>query len=148
MYLRKETKTIETGQYTKIPFCKDCNSEDIEIIKTCKHCESHNISYPSSYNMVSEDKPGLKPCTIDIDIYIFKCDNCGKEFEKELSPSVISFTDSFESVDYGDDYISFTLNNDYCKECMETLLGDLNNQINNVLNQNNIDNTVYKLFNQ
>ena len=36
MFLRKEVKRIKTGSYRQVSFCKDCDSDEIETIQTCK----------------------------------------------------------------------------------------------------------------
>ena len=128
MFLRKEINNEPTGVKYVVPYCKDCHSQDIEIIKTCKHCGSHNIS--TGYNILSDD---VKYCTKEeykeVTKYIYKCDNCGKEFDGSNIDNYLSYADgAFEQCNYNrfedSDYIDYTnyqLNVDLCQECKKQL---------------------------
>ena len=149
MFLRKEVKRIKTGSYTLIPFCKDCDSEDIEIIKTCKHCGSHNIGNPTTFDLLSDDKKGVKPVYEDKNYYVYKCDKCGKEFGKYidlLKSNIISY--AYGEFIYGaveDSEKVIPLNEDLCEDCINKLISKLNKQLNEVTEQENVLNTLNKL---
>lgn len=150
MFLRKETRIRETGSFTMIPYCKDCDSEDIEIIKTCRKCGSKNIGHPTFNDLISDDKRGMKPNTMEYDVNIYSCDKCGKEFDGLREPNVISYSDYGEffagmSGDYGDNLL-FQLDEDLCKECTNILINDLNKQLEDIATRENIKNTMNRLF--
>lgn len=150
MFLRKEVKRVKTGSYKQVSFCKDCDSDEIETIQTCKKCGSHNIGHPSFYSMIDNDTRGLKPIYEDKEFYVYKCDNCGKEFDGLQVPNIISFSyDEFVpyKVETEDQYESeiYTLPKDLCDDCKKLLVSKLNKQLEEITNKDNVLNTLNKL---
>lgn len=149
MFLRKETRVRETGSYTMIPYCKDCSSEDVEIIKTCRKCGSQNIGHPTFNDLMSDDRRGMKPNTMEYEVSVYKCDNCGNEFDGLRTPNTISFSEYgefFAGVGEEDVCKIFHLEHDYCRDCTNNIIDKLNWQINQLATQENIEETISKLF--
>lgn len=149
MFLRKEVKRVKTGSYKQVSFCKDCDSDEIETIQTCKKCGSHNIGHPSFYSMIDNDTRGLKPIYEDKEFYVYKCDKCGKEFGKYidlLKSNIISY--AYGEFIYGaveDSEKVIPLNEDLCEDCINKLIYKLNKQLDEVTEQENILNTLNNL---
>lgn len=147
MFLRKEIKTIKTNSYKRVPFCKDCNSNDVEVIQTCKKCGSHNIGYPSFIDLCSKDNRGMIPIYEDKELYIYKCDKCGKEFDGLNEPNIISYGyDEFVLYKMDDDDCKiYTLSKDLCNDCKKLLVNKLNRQLEEIIDKDNVLNILNNL---
>lgn len=118
MFLRKELKQDIKGTIL-VPFCKDCDSQDIEIIRTCKQCGSHNITEDWT------DKRSQRVEVKEHEVSIYKCDICGKEFDGLNNDCYMSYAEGdFEKSNYSNfydsenvDYINYQLSKDLCPEC-------------------------------
>ena len=81
MYLGKSIEKV-AGSVQLVPFCSDCNSQNIETIQTCKCCGSHNITTDWF------DDRSRKQTYEDCNVYIYKCDGCGKELSVKLKSNI------------------------------------------------------------
>lgn len=142
MFLRKEKRKYKSGNYRMIPFCRDCDSIEVETVQTCKHCGSHNIGYPSFDDMISEDKRGMLEIEKEKDVYIYKCDICGNEFDGIKIPSMVSYEDGeFMVGKFNNEYGTVTeygLDKDLCNECLTKLTSKLNSEIDNIVNKEHV----------
>lgn len=139
MFVKKIKKSFETGTTYVVDFCKDCGSQDIKVEYSCNKCHSHNIGHPI-YPISQEDDPRmLKKETVEKDVYVYKCDICGKEFEfvGENHPNTIHYDcDGFDIGYYEDAEKNYTLSDtDICKDCMKNIVNELNFQIDKILSK-------------
>lgn len=132
MFIERKIKSFATG--TKIvPFCKECNSQNIETIQTCKNCGSHNITA----DWYDERSQRLEFAEVEVSIY--KCDKCGKEYESKIDDNIISYDGEFnpfgcsQSDEYCiNDYMNYNLCVDLCKECKQKIVNMLNAKISRI----------------
>lgn len=129
MFLRKDIKKVKTGTVL-VPFCKDCDSNEVETIQTCKKCGSHNITVDW------QDDRSTKIEYAEKETYVYKCDCCGKEFDGFVIDDIISYNDYGEFVpykssfdDYGGNGIHYNLNKDLCNKCKQIIVDKLNKEI-------------------
>jgi hypothetical protein len=139
MFVKKIKKSFETGTTYVVDFCKDCGSQDIKVEYSCNKCHSHNIGHPT-YPIAQDDDPRmLKKETVEKDVYVYKCDICGKEFEfvGENHPNTIHYDcDGFDIGYYEDAEKNYTLPNmDICKDCIQNVVNKLNYQVNKILDK-------------
>ena len=132
MFLRKDIKKVETGKVL-VPFCKNCNSQNIKTIRICKDCGSHNVT--SDWM----DERSTKTEYAEKEIYVFKCDCCNKEFNGFTIDKFISYNECGEFVpfratdDHGNDVgTSFDLEMDLCEECKLVIVDKLNRELDNI----------------
>lgn len=130
MFLRNDTVKEPTGSKYIIPYCRDCNSYDVEIIHTCKSCGSNNIATPLIHNLDDyQNNIGTKQEFKDVTRHIYQCDICGNEFDGLKVDGYMSYADgSFESSNYAGfadadttDYTNYQLNKDLCLDCKKKL---------------------------
>lgn len=144
MFLRKEVKKVKTGTTQVVPFCKDCDSQNIETIQTCKDCGSHDIT--SDWM----DERSVKHVYEDKTFYVYKCDNCGKEFDGLEIDRFITFLDGvFEPFKYEDEDCEnklYLLDMDLCLDCKKKIAMKLNKEINNILQTKHVKDTVNKVI--
>ena len=147
MYLGKSIEKV-AGSVQLVPFCSDCNSQDIETIQTCKCCGSHNITTDWF------DDRSQKQTYEDCNVYKYKCDGCGKEFSVKLKSNIsrqntnkISFVDG-EFIPYSceDSSFEYIVPGDYCNNCLETLVRKLNFEVSRLTTSSHIQSTMDKLF--
>lgn len=126
----KQNEIPDQTHIISVPFCKDCNSQNIEIVKTCKECGSHNISSDIF------DKRSKKLGGNYIDVNVYKCDKCGKEFnlDEDEFCNIISICDG-EFLPYNtcselDKKVE--LKEDLCRECRDKLVEQLNKDFDNL----------------
>lgn len=153
MFLRKEEIEEKSNSYEIVPFCKDCNSQNIEVQYTCKDCNSHNIQ-PVQYNIFSIDERAHKIKTLLKTIYIYKCDKCNKEFNNVASPDNCITYDcgEFLPYKYDSEYDSdselikrFSTKLDLCPECKQKIVDKLNKEINKIVTEEHIEKIIDKL---
>ena len=134
MFLRKEIKEFNTGHIYLVPFCKDCDSQDIETIRICKKCGSHNVETPSIYE--NDDKRGHKKATEEREVYIYKCDKCGKEFNgKEVQSDITYDCGEFLVGKHEDIYCNsqiYTFKEDLCYDCLKKITIKLNKELDDI----------------
>lgn len=145
MFIERKTKTFETGTRL-VPFCKECNSQNIETIQTCKDCGSHQIT--SDWTDIRSQRVEMEKR----EVLIYKCDKCGKEFEfcnRYNNSNIISYGDGefcpFERSnddDYyvGSDLVNYNLGIDLCNECKEEFVNKLNARLSKLVSESNINN--------
>ena len=136
MFLRNEIKQKQVGELL-VPFCKDCNSQDIETIQICKKCGSHNIT--SDWT----DKRSTRPEFKEYELHIYKCDKCGKEFDMLSSDKFIHFDGEFypfkgNEEEYPEEVKNYTLDLDLCINCKEKLVSILNKKLNKFISKENV----------
>lgn len=143
MYLRKEKKTVETGTIIVVPFCDDCGSQEVKAVYTCQNCKSHNIKFPNIID--KDDERGLKKETREIDIYKYKCDICGNEYEwtkKERPNTIHCEEDNFNTgpifSDYSDGF-NYTFKEDVCPDCLDKIISKLNKELNSIFDSKHIE---------
>lgn len=144
MFIGKKKKLIETNNKIIVPFCKDCGSQQIKVTYTCEDCKSHNIKIPSIIDDIDDERAYRKE-TKEIEVYMYKCDMCGKNYEynKELKPNTISFFDNcfhlgYITSDYNDNF-TYTFKEDICEECLNKIINKLNDDINKIFKDNYIN---------
>ena len=130
MYLRYELIKKQVGTRL-VPFCKDCNSQEIETIQTCKKCGSHNITadWCDERSQKHEYKEEI--------IKLYKCDKCGKEFDGKKIDNFISYSSGEfcnfhipqEELDYDIDNKVYCLQKDLCAECKQKICDTLNSKL-------------------
>lgn len=131
MFLRKDIKKVKVGTVL-VPFCKDCDSNEVETIQTCKRCGSHNITADW------QDDRSTKIEYAEKETYVYKCDCCGKEFNGFVVDNIISYNDWGEFVpykstdDYGDTGIHYNLDKDLCNECKQVIVDKLNKELDSI----------------
>lgn len=140
MFLKKEIKKYSTG-IQLVPFCEDCESQDIETIQTCRKCGSHNIK--SDWF----DERSQKPKYEEKEVYIYKCDRCGKEFDGFETSNVISYCDG-EFVPYkvDDAEQEVSLDKDLCRDCMEVVVSELHKELYNLISTEHILNVAENVY--
>lgn len=140
MYLRKETRLVKTGSVQLVPYCDDCNSQDIKTIQICNKCGSQNIKVNDLFDT---DERGIKYEVAEKDFYIYKCDNCGKEFEGLKESERIAFVaNSFDIGNYSDAFRTVNLSQTLCNDCKKILKDILNKSFNNLLDDDYILNLI------
>ena len=145
MYLGKDKKIVETGTTIVVPFCDDCGSQEVKAVYTCKNCKSHNIKFPNILD--DDDERALKKETSEIDVYKYKCDICGKEYEwttKNDTPSTIYCANNTFSVgqyysDYDEDF-NYKFKQDVCPDCLNKIVEVLNSELENIFDSQHIEN--------
>ena len=140
LFLKKEIKKYSTG-IQLVPFCEDCESQDIETIQTCRKCGSHNIK--SDWF----DERSQKPKYEEKEVYIYKCDRCGKEFDGFETSNVISYCDG-EFVPYkvDDAEQEVSLDKDLCRDCMEVVVSELHKELYNLISTEHILNVAENVY--
>lgn len=139
MYLRREIKKFKEPYKKAVSFCKNCDSQNIEIIKTCMDCGSHDIS--SDYL----DKRAEKQEYVDKDVFIFSCDCCDKEFYKldKSKSKYISYLYGEFVPFYSDEAEKYyELTDDLCEDCLKLVVDKLNKQLDDIALEDNIYNTI------
>lgn len=140
MFVRKETKQVRNGTLV-VPFCKDCNSQEIETIQTCKQCGSHNIT--SDWT----DKRSQKIEYSGYETSIYKCDCCGKEYEGRKDDHIMSYVSGeFDPYKYSpdpdypciEDYTNYNLGVDLCKRCKQKFIDTLTAQLSFLTSESHI----------
>ena len=137
MFLRKEIKQIKTGTLL-VPFCKDCGSQEIETIQTCKRCGSHNTTADWS------DTRSQRPQFDEREYSIYKCDKCGKEYESKIDENIISYDGEFNPFschedEYGGyDFTNYNIGYDLCDNCKEKVVNRLNAQLSRLISCSNV----------
>lgn len=153
MYLGKQKREINTGMKRLVNFCKDCGSQNIEVVYTCKDCGSHNIGKPLE-NVLDglNDNRSIKYDTKFVNVYFYKCDNCGKSFqfisgEDNPRPNSIYFEDGlfYEGSTNNDDALDITLSGDICHDCITEIVDKLNSEIDNIVSKKHIDGVINDL---
>ncbi|WP_304393428.1 hypothetical protein [uncultured Clostridium sp.] len=131
MFLRKDIKQIQKGTLL-VPFCKSCNSQNIETIQVCKDCGSHNVT--SDWT----DKRSQRLEFAELEVSIYKCDKCGKEYESRIDDNTISYDGEFNPYSCHDDdygnygYTNYNLSVDLCKDCKQKIVDKLNAKISKI----------------
>lgn len=142
MFKEKIIKQIKTGTRL-VSFCSDCNSQNIETIHTCKDCGSHNITTDWT------DKRSEQPILKDKTIFVYTCDNCGKEFECMETNNVISFYEGeFMIGNYENAFSKVFIDKDLCNECLAKVIMKLDDDLSNITSENHIKNTIDRLLNK
>lgn len=144
MYLGKDKKLVETGTTLVVPFCTDCGSQEIKAVYTCKNCKSHNIKFPNIID--NDDERALKKETREIDVYKYKCDICGKEYEwttKNETPNNIYCDNNTFGVgeiysDYNDNF-NYKFKEDICPNCLNKITNILNKELDNIFDSRHIE---------
>lgn len=144
MYLGKDKKLVETGTTLVVPFCTDCGSQEIKAVYTCKNCKSHNIKFPNIID--NDDERGLKKETKEIDVYKYKCDICGKEYEwttKNETPNNIYCDNNTFGVgeiysDYNDNF-NYKFKEDICPNCLDKITNILNKELDSIFDSKHIE---------
>ena len=133
MFVRKETKQVKTMERKIVPYCKDCDSYNIETIRVCKDCGSHNVALPEGIlDITGDDTRGIVPVFKTETHFIYTCDLCGKEFDESQSSSVICYDEGqFKHYMITDSSI-FSLSKDICSDCLNKIIYRLNNDIKNI----------------
>lgn len=137
MFLRKDIKKVKTGNQI-VPFCNDCNSQDIETIQVCRKCGSHNTKVDWT------DDRSAKSIYEDKEIHVYRCDRCGKEFDGFKTDNFITYTDCGEFVpykpeyDYGASGTNYSLDIDLCKECKKLIVDRLNKELDEVAKREHV----------
>ena len=141
MFIRKDIVKIPNG-IRMVPFCKECNSMNIKITKTCLQCGSDNIIAPSMKDItLGYDGSGVKQEFKEMTEYIYTCDKCKKEFCNRDSDNFISYYEGeFESYKLPEDLdpIIYNLNKDLCKECKQKIVKKLRLKLLDVTNVYNV----------
>ena len=143
MYLRDEVVNVKVGTRL-VPFCKDCNSQEIETIQTCKKCGSHNIT--ANWNDERSQRIEYKQEVRKI----YKCDKCGKEFDGMKIDNFISYDCgefcnyhiSEDELEYDTDNKVYCLQKDLCAECKQHICDSLNIQLRQLTHSDNILSTL------
>ena len=132
MFLEKRLEKQKVGTQL-VPFCEDCESQDIETVQTCKKCGSHNIK--SDWF----DERSQKPKYEEREVYIYKCDRCNKEFNGFETPNIISYCDG-EFVPYkvDDAEKEVSLDKDLCRDCMNDIVSKLHRELYNIISTEHI----------
>lgn len=140
MFTGNKIKRFEKGIVQAVPFCKNCNSQNIEIVKTCKDCGSHNIS------MDIFDDRARKVEYIKKEIPVYKCDKCGKEFDGLETGNIITYIDGiFKPFKCEDESsLMYTLQYDLCEDCKKELVYELNKIISRITFTDNIQKEIEK----
>lgn len=140
MFLEKRLEKQKVG-VRLVPFCIDCESQDIETIQTCKKCGSHNIKADWL------DERSQKTEYEDVEVYIYKCDRCGKEFNGFNTSNIISYCDG-EFVPYkvDDAEQEVSLDKDLCRDCMEVVVSELHKELYNLISTEHILNVAEKIY--
>lgn len=146
MYIGKKKVKYKSGVQI-VPFCRDCNSQEIETIQTCKKCGSHNIGTP---NLLDNDIRGEKQLYKDGEEPFYKCDYCGKEFSGFQTPNKLIISEGLFMVGYNYelsnyDYV-YTLDKDLCEGCLNKIKNKLNNKYRQLFNSEYVKNTVNELL--
>lgn len=149
MYKDTKSKTIKTGGKYLVSFCKDCDSQNIEVTYTCKDCGSHNVETPTM-NMLSKDERAFKQDTMETTVSIYECDLCKKEFEVDINKEkpTLYEKDGYVTLDsWSAKKIDMGVYNkrDICPECLSDIADMLNGQIDKVTLSNNVMNTIKEL---
>ena len=133
MYKDTKSKTVKTGGKYLVSFCKDCDSQNIEVTYTCKDCGSHNVALPEGIlDITGDDTRGIVPVFKTETHFIYTCDLCGKEFDESQSSSVICYDEGqFKPYMITDSSI-FSLSKDICSDCLNKIIYRLNNDIKNI----------------
>lgn len=146
MFLRKETVKEPTGTQILVPYCRECNSTEVKIIKTCSECGSHDIASPFSHNINGDYiNAGIKQELKEVTKFIYKCDKCNKEFDARESDKYISYHEGdFETFHLDEDYydigdnMNYYLDVDLCKECKEKIVNKLRLKMADLINQSTV----------
>ena len=149
MYKDTKTKLVKTGGKYLVSFCKDCDSQNIEVTYTCKDCGSHNVETPTM-NMLSKDERAFKQDTMETTVSIYECDLCKKEFEVDINKEkpTLYEKDGYVTLDsWSSKKIDMGVYNkrDVCPECLSDIADMLNGQIDSVTLTNNVVNTIKQL---
>lgn len=147
MFLRKDIVKVKTGNIV-VPFCKDCNSQEIETIQICKKCGSHNITADWM------DDRSIKQEYAEKEVHIYKCDCCGKEFDGFKTDKFISYSEGefiCGKYDYNEDYDyeypeNWNLEDDLCNNCKQKLVDELNYEVSKIINIKHIDETYKRIL--
>lgn len=141
MFLRKEEKEIETGSVYIVPYCKYCDSQNIETKYICKDCGSNDIKVPTLFD---DDKKAIKHRTEKKTVYIYKCDNCGDEFNAFTeSQTEISYLYG-EFVPYKDDEDgkTYSLGRDLCNNCIKEIVDKLNKELDDITDKEHVNKVI------
>lgn len=147
MFLRKECKKVKTHNYNIVPYCEDCSSYNIKVVRTCEDCGSHNIKFPDNMMDMLDDNRGFIPIYENREIYIYKCDICGKEFESKDTTNVISYDDGYFCKGPTYDGKQISLLNDLCCDCLQKVLESLNTEIDKLTDTKHITKVIKNLKN-
>lgn len=143
MFIEKRIKKIK-GNVQVVPFCQDCDSQDIETVRTCKKCGSYNITVDWM------DERSAKQLYNEKEVYVYKCDRCGKEFEGQEVLNTISYCDG-EFKPYKSEFnegfkcINYHIGRDLCEDCKQIVTDILNTELLHTLQEDHIE-TIIKAF--
>lgn len=140
MFLREEKREFKQGNTYVVPFCEDCDSQDIEVVRVCKNCGSHNITIPT---ILGKDDPrSHRQDTFERNVCIYQCDSCGKEYDGDGKSSVISYDGEFLVGKYEDEYCDikqYYFEEDLCYDCLKKLCNELNKEMDIINTKTHID---------
>lgn len=148
MFIRKEEVEIPIGTKILVPYCRECRSVEVETIKTCKKCGSHNVATPFVHNYEDyREGIGVQQETKKETRHIYKCDICGKEFDGMKTDNYVSYADGeFERCNYKQfsdwettEYTNYSLPKDLCEECKKKLATHLRVKLIDFTRERNIN---------
>jgi hypothetical protein len=135
MFIGKELRSVKTGKQILVPFCNECNSQNIETIQVCRNCGSHNIKVDW------QDDRSIKDEYEDRCAYIYKCDSCGEEYDGLQHANVISYsTGEFISGESEYSEKKYSMKRDLCPKCTKMLINTLNARIEEIIDEDNVMN--------
>lgn len=145
MYIGKQDKKVKTNTKYLVSFCKDCGSQEIEVIKYCKKCGSQDIQNPTLNLLEATDERGIKYEEKEITEYMYKCDQCGGTYTVSSQEDIcktsnyLNYNEGEFNLGYNSDAEeNYRFEQDLCPNCLQNVAHTLNEEIQKIVSKEKV----------
>lgn len=150
MFIRKDIRKKIVDKYC-VPYCKECKSQNVKIIKTCVDCGSHDIATCTLSSLDDfDEKYGTKIDYKEEEFMVHSCDYCGKEFDKLKTENRLydngGFIANYDTSDYG--YVDpiLTFSKDICPSCITKVIDTINEELDDIVTKEHIEKVIKNIL--